>query len=158
MLYGMAILLAYSAVSVGQAIGASTNLNLRVAGLWMLVLIMVLSMYQYNSEFHSYYTDFSKANETEPFYSAKLVAEENVKGELVVVDFPMTMFYAGADPAYVKPAYYTDGILEAIKQDKYSYFVIYYSANATVREALEEYKYIQIAPRAWHKEISNSSN
>jgi 4-amino-4-deoxy-L-arabinose transferase-like glycosyltransferase len=151
MLYGMAILLAYSAVSIGHAIGSSTNLNLRVAGLWMMVLIMVLSIYQYNSEFRSYYTDFSKANETEPFHSAKLVAEENIKGELVVADLPMTMFYLGGDPEYIKLAYTTQGLINAVEEEKYTYLVTYYEGNQTLRAVLDDNDYVQIAPRAWKK-------
>jgi 4-amino-4-deoxy-L-arabinose transferase-like glycosyltransferase len=151
MLYGMAILLAYSTVTVGQVIGASTNLNLRVAGLWMLVLIMFLSIYQYNSEFHSYYTDFSKANETVPFYSAKLVASENVDHALVVADLPMTMFYLGGDPEYVKLAYTTQGLINAVEEEKYTYLVTYYEGNRTLREVLEDHDYFQIAPRAWKR-------
>jgi hypothetical protein len=157
MLYGMAILLGFYTIKASQKIKRDFNLNLKIARVVTIAIVLSLSMYQYNIYFHNYYTDFTRANETEPFQSAKHVVKVNKAHELVVVDFPMTMFYAGADPAYVKPAYYTDGILDAINQDKYSYFVVYYSANITVRQALEEHNYKQIAPRAWYKNISNYS-
>jgi len=158
MLYGMAMLLGYSAVDIGRWLEERSDLNGKALGAFALLLALALSLYQYNVYFHSYYTDFSKANETEPFQSAKYVAEVNTAHELVVVDFPMTMFYAGGDPAYVRPAYYTDGILEAIQEDRYPYFVIYYSGNASVREALERHNYTQIAPRAWYKNMSGAQN
>jgi hypothetical protein len=156
MLYGMAILLGFYVIKASENVKKGFNINLKIFKIVTIVIVLLLSMYQYNIYFHSYYTDFTKANETEPFQSAKHVARINKAHELVVVDFPMTMFYAGADPAYVKPAYYTEGILDAINQDKYSYFVVYYSANATMRRVLEEHNYTQIAPRAWYRNISNS--
>jgi 4-amino-4-deoxy-L-arabinose transferase-like glycosyltransferase len=156
MLYGMSILLAYTLIRIMDGFEASSLTKKRLS-LFMVFLILSISLYQYNSVFHSNYTDFSNINETEPFYSAKYVAQNNTLHELVVVDFPMTMFYAGGDPAYVRPAYYNDGILSAIREDKYPYFVFYYSGNQTIKEALEEYNYTQIAPRAWHKKISNST-
>jgi 4-amino-4-deoxy-L-arabinose transferase-like glycosyltransferase len=156
MLYGMAVLLGFYITKAIEKIKEHPQLNMKLIGVVTFVLVMALSLNQYNVYFHGYYTNFTKVNETRAFESAKYVAEINTAHELVVVDFPMTMFYAGADPAYVKPAYYNDGILDAIKEDKYSYFVIYYSGNATIRTALKDHNYTRIAPLAWYKNISDS--
>ncbi len=151
MLYGMAILLGYFAVKIGERFWRPSSQIAKGIGIIAFILVLVTSLYQYNFYFHSYYTDFSKANETEPFYSAKLVAEENVDHELVVADLPMTMFYLGGDPEYIKLAYTTQGLINAVEEEKYTYLVTYYEGNRTLREVLDDHDYIQIAPRAWKK-------
>ena len=155
--YGMAILLGFTVVAFWKKVRYTMpKRSLKIIITLMLIALTAQSLYQYNTYFHGYYTDFSRANETAPFESAKHVARVNTAHELVVVDFPQTMYYAGADPAFVRPAYYNDGVLQAVYEDKYSYFVLYYSGNITIREALEEEGYGQIAPRAWYKNLSTS--
>jgi 4-amino-4-deoxy-L-arabinose transferase-like glycosyltransferase len=151
MLYGMAILLGYAVVTFSEKVAQTKNLSIKKIGIGMLVITLVFSLYQYNAFFHSYYTDFSKVNATEPFYSAKHVAEENVNRDLVVADLPMTMFYLGGDPEYIRLAYTTQGLINAVKEDKYTYLVTYYAGNRTLRETLKEHNYTQIAPRAWKR-------
>ncbi len=69
----------------------------------------------------------------------------------MVADLPMTMFYLGGDPEYIKLAYTTQGLINAVEEEKYTYLVTYYEGNRTLREVLDDHDYIQIAPRAWKK-------
>jgi 4-amino-4-deoxy-L-arabinose transferase-like glycosyltransferase len=153
MLYGMAILLGFYVADFGTKVSGYSKINPQIIGVGIILAVTLFSIYQYNSYFHSYYTDFSKINESEPFYSAKLVAEVNTGGELVVADLPMTMFYLGGDPKYIRLAYTTQGLINAVKENKYTYLVTYYAGNRTLRETLESYNYTQIAPRAWEKSL-----
>jgi 4-amino-4-deoxy-L-arabinose transferase-like glycosyltransferase len=151
MLYGMSILLGYTIVSFRKEISKHVNLNLKLISPFVVIVILGISIFQYNVFFHSYFTDFSKANEIEPFFSAKYVKSINSNKELVVADLPPTMFYLGGDPEYIRLAYTTEGLISAVKEDKFTYLVTYYSGNRTLNETLREHNYIQIAPRAWKK-------
>jgi 4-amino-4-deoxy-L-arabinose transferase-like glycosyltransferase len=149
MLYGMSILLGYSSVMAGEKWIKKPNLKIIVPLIG--VIILALSLYQYNTYFHSYYTDFSSVDEPEPFYSAKYVSEINLEKDLIVADLPMTQYYLGGNHEHIKLAYTTEGLIEAVKENKYTYLVTYYKGNRTLRETLETHNYSQIAPRAWKK-------
>jgi 4-amino-4-deoxy-L-arabinose transferase-like glycosyltransferase len=149
MLYGMSILLGYFVVVIAEKFGKCKTLE--IGRPIIVLLVLVISLYQYNIYFHSYYTDFSEANEISPFQSAIYVAEINSYHDLVVTDLPPTMFYLGGDPGYIKLAYTTQGLINAVKEDKYIYLVTYYAGNRTLNETLQDYNYTQIAPRAWKK-------
>lgn len=145
----MSILLGYFVVLIAEKFGKSKTL--KIGKPIIVLLVLLISLYQYNIYFHSYYTDFSDANEIRPFQSAKYVADMNSNHDLVVADLPPTMFYLGGDPEYIKLAYTTQGLINAVKEDKYTYLVTYYAGNRTLNETLQEYNYTQIAPRAWKK-------
>lgn len=149
MLYGMSVLLGYFVVLIAEKFGKGKTL--KIGKPIIVLLVLLISLYQYNIYFHSYYTDFSDANEISPFQSAKYVADMNSNHDLVVADLPPTMFYLGGDPEYIKLAYTTQGLINAVKEDKYTYLVTYYAGNRSLNDTLQEYNYTQIAPRAWKK-------
>ncbi|MFV2040911.1 MAG: hypothetical protein ACC644_02870, partial [Candidatus Hydrothermarchaeales archaeon] len=152
LLYGIAVLLGAAAAEVETNLAGREKTSVKSALALVAIIMLILSVHSYNTVFRSYYTDFSETAETQPFYSARLVAAQNRGGDLVVTDLPMTMFYLGGDPAQVKLAYTTQGLITATKSEKYTYVVPYYMGNRTLREVLEEHGYTQIAPRAWKKQ------
>ena len=151
MLYGIAVLLGAAVAEVETTLAGREKTRVKSALALVAVIMLVLSVHSYNTVFRSYYTDFSETTEPTPFYSARLVAAQNTGKDFVVTDLPMSMFYLGGDPAQVKLAYTTQGLITATKSERYTYVVPYYMGNYTLKSVLEEHGYTQIAPRAWKK-------
>ncbi len=151
MLYGLSILLGYSVVNLGKKLSDVNFLDRRYFKPIAFTLFFGVSIYHYNIFFNNYFTDFSSANESISFQSARHVYQDNIDQNLVVADFPSTMFYLGGDPDYIHLAYNTEGLIKAVEGGRYTYLVTYYAGNKTLVRVLEEYDYYQIAPRAWKK-------
>jgi len=151
MLYGIAVLLGAAVAEVETSLVGRDKTSFKSALAVATVLMLFLSLHSYNSVFQSYYTDFTETDEPSPFYSAKFVAAQNSGESLVIADLPMTMFYLGGNPANVKLAYTTQGLITAVESEKYTYVVPYYMGNLTLKTVLDEHGYTQIAPRAWKK-------
>ena len=151
-LYGLAILFAYCLLNIKKILsGYIKETELRKAGSIVLLLIFLFNVQGYNV-FHSYFTDFSTANETEPYYSAKYVSKINTEHAPVLVDYPMTMFYVGADPEYIKVGYKEEKVITLIGEGEYIYVVLYYLGGPDIKKALDDNSYEQIAPRAWKRQ------
>jgi 4-amino-4-deoxy-L-arabinose transferase-like glycosyltransferase len=156
-LYAMSVLAAYVLVKIMRYFSHALNLEKSSKTLAAILIIIALFNIQgYYDPFHKFFNDaqsqFHAVGEPEPFYSAKFVAEENVRKKSVMVAWPSTMFYTGADPAYVKALHFQDEkILDSIYEEKFEYIVLYYSMNREIRDLLEEKGYEKIAPRAWRR-------
>ncbi len=151
-LYGFAILFAYYLTELKQFFrDYLSEIKLKNLGFGVLALIFIFNIQGYYSVFHSFYSDFTTVNETEPYYSAKYVSGINTGRDPVLVDLPNTMFYAGSDPEYVRPGYIEEGIIQAIEDGKYTYVVLYYVGSPDIKKALDEHGYKKIAPRAWKR-------
>jgi 4-amino-4-deoxy-L-arabinose transferase-like glycosyltransferase len=156
-LYAMSVLAAYVLVKITHYFRRVLNAEKSSKQLAAILIIIALFNIQgYYDPFHKFFNEaqsqFQTIGEPEPFYSAKFVAKENVDKQMVMVSWPSTMFYSGADPGYVKALHFQDEkIIDSIHEEKYEYIVLYYSMNREIRDILAEKGYEKIAPRAWRR-------
>ncbi|GBE17555.1 hypothetical protein BMS3Abin16_00138 [archaeon BMS3Abin16] len=156
-LYAFAVLSGYilSVVLRSLTQGVSER-NKKTALSLLLIVILLVNAQGYYTPFHTYFTDaradFQAAGEPEPFYSARLIAEQNTGHKPVMVAWPSTMYYAGADPAYVSAFHFQDDKIESgIAEGRYEYVALYYPLTKELAELLDGSGYEKIAPRAWRK-------
>ncbi len=154
-LYGMAVLTGFLIVETQSFFRETINSpNFSKAITFFIVLILFFNISGYYDPFHVYFIEadeqFRSIGEPEPFYSAKQVAHENIKGRSVMVAWPSTMYYVGGDPEYVDAMHFQDKkIVDSIRGERYAYVVLYYAWNMEIQKALEDSVYEKIAPRAW---------
>gem|GEM_PF-6429192 len=156
-LYALAILSGYILTTLMRSLTQNVSgRNKKTAFSLLIIVIFLVNIQGYYHPFHTFFgdakVDFQAAGESEPFHSARLVAEENTNQKKVMVAWPSTMYYAGADPAYVSALHFQDDKIESgITEGKYEYVVLYYPLTKELVELIDTSGYEKIAPRAWRK-------
>jgi len=156
-LYALAVLSGYILTVVVRSLTQGVSGRNKKTALSLLLLVIFLVNAQgYYTPFHTYFADtradFQAAGEPVPFYSARLVAEQNTEHKPVMVAWPSTMYYAGADPAFVSAFHFQDDKIESsIAEGRYEYVALYYPLTKELADLLDGSGYEKIAPRAWRK-------
>lgn len=169
-LYGIAILLAVLARSATTRVLSMeefTSTRTRAGVYSLIVLVLFSSLMDYKQVFRSSYHPDQYAIQQpvnavtieDPFFSARLVRDLNVRHEPVLADLPNTLYYAMDEYWRGRASWWwwgfpggIDGQIAAIESREYVFVVFTLQPPVETVDALARSNYRRIAPAAWKRD------